>query len=218
MKCNPLKYKWFVKETDFLGFWMTAQGIKPWKKRIDAILKMHQPQNNTDVCAFIGAVNHYKSLWPRCAHVLSPLAELTNRGRFLWTDQHEKAFLEMKAIITADAMNAFPDYSKPFQIYTDASDYQLGAAMIQNEKPIAYYGKKLTSAQQNYTTTKKELLAIVMTLTTYKIMLIGSWLVVCKDHKILPSKHSLCNASSDGDSLLINLTVKSNTFQDINLS
>ena len=85
--------------------------------------------------------------------MLAPLAELTGRGRFVWTDCHEKAFQEMKAIITADAMNAFPDYSKPFHIYTDASsDYQLGAAIVQDGKPIAYYSKKLTSAQQNYTT------------------------------------------------------------------
>ena len=84
---------------------------------------MQRPQNNTGVCTFIGAVNHYKSLWPSHAHGLAPLAELTGQSRFVWTNQHEQAFLEMKAIITADAMNAFPDYSKPFHIYTNASDY-----------------------------------------------------------------------------------------------
>ena len=85
MKCNPLKCEWFVKETDFLGFWMTPEGIKPWKKRVNAILNMDRPQNNTDVRAFIGAVNHYKSLWPCRAHVLAPLAELTGKGKFTWT-------------------------------------------------------------------------------------------------------------------------------------
>ena len=43
---------------------MTPDGIKPWKKRVDAILHMDRPKNNTDVRAFIGAVNHYKFLWP----------------------------------------------------------------------------------------------------------------------------------------------------------
>ena len=61
----------------------------------------------------------------------------------------------MKAIIAADAINAFPDYSIPFHVYTDASDLQLGAAIIQRAKPIAYYSKNLTPDQQNYTTTEK---------------------------------------------------------------
>ena len=69
----------------------------------------------------------------------------------------------MKAIIVADAINAFPDYSIPFYFYTDASYLQLGDAIIQRDKPIAYYSKKLTPAQKNYTTTEKELLACVQT-------------------------------------------------------
>ena len=92
---------------------------------------MDRPRNTKDVRAFIGAVNHYKSLWPRSAHVLAPLAELTGRGKFVWIPQHDAVFKEMKAIITADAMNAFPNYSLPFEVYTDASDFQLGAAIIQ---------------------------------------------------------------------------------------
>ena len=67
----------------------------------------------------------------------------------------------MKAIIVADSINAFPDYSIPFHVYKYASDLQLGAAIIQRDKPITYYRKKLTPAQQNYTTTEKELLACV---------------------------------------------------------
>ena len=186
MKCNPLKCEWFVKETDFLGFWMTPDGIRPWKKRVEAILRMDRPKNNTNVRAFIGAVNHYKSLWPRQAHVLAPLAELTGRGTFRWTPRHKAAFKEMKAIITADAMNAFPDYSIPFQVYTNTSDFQLGAAIIQRQKLIAYYSKKLTPAQKNYTTTEKELLAIVTTLKNYyQKMLLGSKIIVYTDHKNL---------------------------------
>ena len=165
---------------------MTPEGIKPWKKLIDAILKMDCPRKNTNVRAFIGAVNHYKLLWPWQAHVLAPLAKLTGRGKFQWTATHDAGFLkEMKAIITADAMNAFPDYSIPFHIHTNASDFQLGAAIIQRRKPIAYYSKKLTAAQCNYTTTEKELLAIVTTLKHYCKMLLGSKIIVFTDHKNL---------------------------------
>ena len=94
----------------------------------------------------------------------------------------------MKAIITTDAMNVYPDYYIPFHVYTDALDFQLGAAIIQNNKPLAYYSKKLTPAQKNYTTTEKELLAIVMTLTTYRKLLMGSKIYIYTDHKNLTFK------------------------------
>ena len=116
---------------------------------------MSAPKTQTDVRAFIGAVNHYRSLWPRRAHVLAPLGQLTGKGKFIWKPIHQKSFDEMKAIIVADATNAFSDYSIPFHVYTDASDLQLGAAIIQRDKPIAYYSKKITPDQQNYTTTDK---------------------------------------------------------------
>lgn len=74
----------------------------------------------------------------------------------------------MKAIIASDCINAYPDYNKHFHIYTDASDYQLGTAIIQERRPIAYWSKTLTSTQHNYTTTKKELLAIVLFLKEYR--------------------------------------------------
>ena len=147
---------------------------------------MDRPRSNTDVRAFIGAVNHYKSLWPRRSHVLAPLAALTGRGTFKWENEHQTAFDEMKAIICADAINVYPDLNKPFHIYTDASDLQLGAAIIQYNRPVAYYSKKLTSsAQKNYTTTEKKLLSIVETLKEFRNILFGYPIQVYSDHKNL---------------------------------
>ena len=153
MKCNSLKCDWAVQETEFLGFWITPKGVKPRSKRIEPILAMSAPKTQTVVRAFIGAVNQYRSLWPSHAHVLAPLGQQTGKGKFIWKPIHQKAFDEMKSIIVADAINAFPDYSITFHVYKDASDFQLGAVIIQRDKPIAYYSKKLSPAQQNYTTT-----------------------------------------------------------------
>ena len=94
----------------------------------------------------------------------------------------------MKAIIVADAINAFPDYSIPFHVYIDASDLQLGAAIIQRTKPIAYYRKRLNPAQQNYTTTEKELLACEQEFKEYSKMLTGAQIILCNYQKNLTFK------------------------------
>ena len=79
----------------------------------------------------------------------------------------EAAFKQMKALMATNCINRYADLNKPFQIYTDASNYQLGAAVVQDNRPIAYFNRKLTNAQQSYSTTKKELLAIVLCLKEY---------------------------------------------------
>jgi len=94
-----------------------------------------------------------------------------------------------KRVIAKETLLAYPNFNKPFQIYTDASHYQLGAVVSQEGKPIAFYSRKLNPAQTRYTTMERELLSIVKTLKELRNILLGQQIEVFTDHNNLVCKH-----------------------------
>ena len=96
--------------------------------------------------------------------------------------KNKKPSKDIKAIISRETLLAFLDFAKDFHVYTDSSDYQLGAVIMQDDRPLAFYSRKLTSAQKWYTTGKQELLSIVETLKEFKNILLGQKLIVHTDH------------------------------------
>ena len=165
---NAKKCKWAVKETDFLGHYLTPNGVKPWSKKVRAILEMTRPRTLKQLRSFLGMVNYYCYMWPKRSHILNPLTRLTGATKFEWNDECEKAFQQMKAVISTDCLLTYSNHNHPFDIETDASDSQIGAVIKQKGKPVAYYSRKLNPAQRNYTTIKKELLSIVETLREFR--------------------------------------------------
>ena len=99
---------------DWLGYWLTPKGIKPWTKKVDAILKMKLPSNATELRTFLGMITYYRDMWPRRSHILAPftaLSGLPEKAKINLTTELDLAFKGVKAIIVQDVLTY--DLSKP---------------------------------------------------------------------------------------------------------
>ncbi len=122
-------------------------------------------------------VQYYCDLWARWSKMFAPLTSLvgecgqtkttrakeTKKAPWHWDEVHQRAFDHVKATIAKKVVLAYPDYSKVFEIYTNASSKQLGAVITQENSPIVFFSWKLSTTQCKYSVTKIELLAIVKT-------------------------------------------------------
>jgi RNase H-like domain found in reverse transcriptase/Reverse transcriptase (RNA-dependent DNA polymerase) len=176
---------YFAKgELEYLGYWLTRQGIQPQPKKVEAILRLSAPQNWRQLRHFLGMVNYYRDMWQRRSHLLAPLTALTAKEvPWKWGSEQQEVFEEIKKVISKETMLAFPRFDKPFHVYTDASKYQLGAVIMQEGRPLAFYSRKLNSTQKRYTTGEQELLSIVETLKEFQNILLGQKVIVHTDHK-----------------------------------
>jgi RNase H-like domain found in reverse transcriptase len=186
LKVNAKKSFFAKGELEYLGYWVTRQGISPTTNKVNAISNIATPTTKKELRAFIGMVNYYRDMWIRRSHVLAPLVALTSKtAKWVWGAEEQKAFDTMKRIISKEVLLAYPDFNKPFITHTDASHTQLGAVISQDERPIAFYSRKLKPEQTRYTTTERELLSIVETLKEFRNILLGHRIVVHTDHKNL---------------------------------
>ena len=121
-----LRKSFFMKsEVDYLGFLLTKDGIRPQPKKVEAMLRMKPPTNQKQLKMFLGMINFYRDMWPRRSHVLAPLNKLAgmkSKKDWKWEESHQTSFLEAKDMLKKEALLAFPDFTKTFHLYTDASD------------------------------------------------------------------------------------------------
>ena len=199
LKVNADKSKFCALETEYLGYILTRDGIKPQTNKIEAILALKSPTNVKELRRFLGMVQYYRDLWEKRSEMLAPLTDLvgecgqtkvtkakgTKKVPWHWDEVHQKAFNTIKTTIAKDVVLAYPDYNKVFEVYTDASSTQLGSVITQSNRPLAFFSRKLSETQQKYSVTEIELLAIVETLKEFKGMLWGQQLVVYTDHQNL---------------------------------
>jgi hypothetical protein len=177
-------------EVDYLGYTLSSKGIKPQFKKILSILSLAPPSNKRQLRSFLGFVNFYRQLWYHRSHIISPLTAITSdKAKWQWGPMQQQAFQCIRNTIARQVLLKYPDFTKPFDIFTDASDYQLGAVISQEGWPIAFYSRKLNNAQRNYTTMEKELLSVIETSQHYRHLLLGGTCRFFCDHKNLGFHH-----------------------------
>ena len=187
LKINAEKSFFFAPEIEYLGYMLTKEGVKPVQKKVQAVLDLQPPTTLKQLRSLLGMVQFYRDMWKRRSHILAPLTDLVGKGKkkIKWNLEHQKAFEDMKRVMAKETILNYPKFDQCFDIHTDASDRQLGAVISQDGKPLAFYSRKLSSAQRNYTTTEQELLSIVETLKEFRNILLGQKIKVFTDHKNL---------------------------------
>jgi hypothetical protein len=190
-----------TQETEYLGYVLTRTGIKSQPKKVQEILTLKPLTGDKDLHRFLGMAQYYQDLWEKISKMVAPLTSLarqcghtrvtiawnTKNVPWHWDEVDQKVCDDVKAVITNDVALAYHDYSKAFEIYTDASSRQMGAGITQQNRPIALFSRKLSAAQQKYSVAGIILFAIVETLKEFKGMLWGQLIIikVYTDHKNL---------------------------------
>ncbi len=163
LKVNAVtKSSFCAHEIEYLGYILTREGIKPQSKKVQVILALNLPNNVKELRYFLGMVQYYRDMWARYSEMLAPLTDLvgecgemkttrmnkTKKKPWRWDPIHQQAFDNVKAAIAEETVIAYPDFSKSFEIYTDASSTQLGAVITQDNRLIAFFSRKLSKTQQ----------------------------------------------------------------------
>ena len=120
-----------------------------------------------------------------CGHTKVTRANKTKKRPWYWDMVHQKSLDDVKTTIAKYVVLAYPDFSREFEIYTDASSKQLGSVLTQGNRPLAFFSRKLSTAQQKYSVPELELLAIVETQKRVQRHVVGTKIKVYTDHKNL---------------------------------
>lgn len=214
LKVQIDKSEFLRKEIDFLGHVVTTEGIKPNPAKIHVIKEFPIPKSQKEIKSFLGLLGYYRKFIKDFAKLTKPLTQCLKKGKSVkLTNEYIKAFENCKDLLINDPILQFPDFSKPFVLTTDASNFAIGAILSQgpigNDKPVCYASRTLTDSEINYSTIEKELLAIVWAAKYFRPYLFGRKFQIITDHKPLTWIMSL----KDPNSRLVRWRLKLEEFE-----
>ena len=201
LKLKAKKCSFVKDQTEYLGFVIDKNGIKPNPDKVAAIRTLPSPCTVREVRSFIGMCSYYRRFIPNFSKIAEPLVGLTKKyARFKWDNNCQNAFDFLKESLTVVPLLSFPDPNKEYILYTDASDTAIGACLVQesdktddenlfpgikNEKPIYFLSHKLSDTQTRWSTVERECYCIHYALQKLDAYLHNATFRVFSDHKPL---------------------------------
>ncbi|KAM0022394.1 putative nucleotidyltransferase, Ribonuclease H [Helianthus debilis subsp. tardiflorus] len=187
---NWEKCHFMVTEGIVLGHKISRAGIEVDRAKIDTISQLPPPTSVKSVRSFLGHAGFYRRFIRDFSKITRPMTRLLEKDvPFVFDEECLRAFEFLKERLVSAPILVSPDWSLPFELMCDASDYAVGAVLGQRREkhfhPIYYASKTLNDAQENYTTTEKELLAVVFAFDKFRSYLVLSKTVVFTDNSAL---------------------------------
>ena len=179
-------------QVQYLGHLVGLGTLSPPATKVEAIECMATPSTKRQVRRFLGAIGYYRRYIKNFAQLASPLTDLLKKNHtFKWSQLCQDAFQSLKKVLVSYPILKSPDFSQGFKLACDASDTAVGAVLLQEDQdtvdhPIAFFSKKMNSAQSNYSTIEKELLSLILALEHFAFYIVPSEPVtVYSDHRPL---------------------------------
>jgi hypothetical protein len=192
LKLNPKKCQFGLSRLQVFGFEIDGGTIGVVEKRAQGIEQFATPENVTELRRFLGLTGYFSRFIPKYAEIGVPLYKLLEKDtEWKFDSSCEQAVKQLKGALMSEPILQLPDFTKPFRLYTDASDKAIGAILMQydadtdQEAVVAYASKKLEAAEINYGISEKECLAIVWAVDKFRCYLHGSKFEVFTDHQAL---------------------------------
>jgi hypothetical protein len=177
----------FAKQSiNYLGHVVSAAGVSTDPTKIAAVQAWPTPTDVKQLRSFLGLTGYYRKFVQHYAVIARPLTDLLKKGTlFIWTLNHTTAFNTLKQALTEAPVLALPDFSKPFQLQTDASDTGVGAVLLQNGHPLAFVSKSLGPKTRGLSTYEKEYLAILIAVDQWRSYLQHAEFTIFTDQRSL---------------------------------
>lgn len=181
------KCEFNMRSVHYLGHVVSAEGIQVDPRKTQVVDEWPVPRNPKHLRSFLGFANYFRRFIQGYSRLVSPLyALLKADAAWVWTDACQSAFEGVKHALTHAPVLATPDFSKPFEVVTDASGRQgggaLGAVLMQEGRVVAFESRRLTGAELNYTTQEQECLGVVHALKIWRCYLEGVKFTVVTDN------------------------------------